>query len=1261
MKKTIIIFLLLLTGIDTYAQSAHWTCDDHAFEYSMTAYIQIQSGDALIDNLEDFEVATFCGDECRGVATVLDNPNCYYLRLRSNSTDGETMVVKCYSRSRNIEYPATATILFTADQLYNYPSSPLVIDLGALDAMVNVPIDGNGSVTGAGEHYTHTTVTLTATPDYGYHFEGWIEGEDTLSVDTAYEFTLTANRTIAAHFAPNVHNVRFVANDIEFQSDNLAFGSPIVPPTQVSITGHTFKGWQDVPAAMPDSDIVIIGTFTPNRYALIYIVDGEEVKSDSITYATDITPLPEPVKKGHTFSGWSEIPATMPAQDVIIEGWFVINRYILTYIVDGKLVQRDSVTFNAPITPLAEPNKEGYTFSGWSEIPKEMPDSDVVVTGVFTINSHFVYYYVEGNVWHRDSLTYGALIAPPSQTPVKDGYTFTGWSGLVETLPDSDVTAVAQFSKNPLTVFFTKDVSVMLTPGQVNKITIDRDTVTAFAANMGYDISHLRLQFYADEEHKTLVPVGSGNWISSNGVLTTQEVAPLFVSITTDENTVTLTNTNNKSLVKVGDKYDVPVFITDTTGTRAYQVNIGVTIIAERYAVNYFVDGEFYQADSLAYNVPVTLIANPIREGYTFSGWSEPPTKMPAADVTVTGSFSINSYKLTYIVDGEVYKADSVAFATELQSEPQPEKEGYTFSGWSEFPATMPSHDVTVTGTFTVNSYILRYYVDGEAYDSISVTYGEAIVPIAEPTREGKTFSGWIGVPETMPAHDVNVAGTFATDMYLVTFIIDGDVLKADSVTFGLPIEAPTPEREGYTFSGWSEIPSTMPAHDVTITGSFAINSYKLTYIVDGEEYKADSVTYATTLTPLSEPTKEGYTFSGWSEIPVTMPAHDVSIIGTFKVNPTHETEDAVLAYDEEKGGYEFTGIKEPENKETTVPREVNGIPVVSVPEGTFAGNTQMQVLTWDSEASVDAKCFDEPEEHGNLLVFVSSDANVSYEGNVIRCIQMPDSTTRYEAEKIALYDGRPITNPVPFTAKYISITKEFSKETIIGSTSGWETIVVPFDVDSITTEDGQLIAPFGSDALTNRHFWLAKMDIDAGFVKVTRIRANVPYIISMPNNERYTEEYRISGKVTFHGTNVEVQPTANATSNAGPLFGLVPTYQEVAAADSVFVLNDEPYEADGITWPAGSVFVRSIRAARPFEAYTYANASNGGNVKGYIPLDEMATGIKGINQWSMVNGQWSIANGAGAIYDLSGRRIAGSGSLKKGLYIESGQKVLVK
>ena len=122
-----------------------------------------------------------------------------------------------------------------------------------------------------------------------------------------------------------------------------------------------------------------------------------------------------------------------------------------------------------------------------------------------------------------------------------------------------------------------------------------------------------------------------------------------------------------------------------------------------------------------------------------------------------------------------------------------------------------------------------------------------------------------------------------------------------------------------------------------------------------------------------------------------------------------------------------------------------------------------------------------------------------------------------------------------------------------------------------------------------------------------------------------------------------------------------MPTYQEVAAADSVFVLNDEPYEADGITWPAGSVFVRSSRAARPFEAYTYANASNGGSVKGYIRIDELANGIQRPTPDPSRNG-----GEAGAMYDLSGRRIVNRqlstvNSIKKGLYIKDGQKVLVK
>ncbi len=59
---------------------------------------------------------------------------------------------------------------------------------------------------------------------------------------------------------------------------------------------------------------------------------------------------------------------------------------------------------------------------------------------------------------------------------------------------------------------------------------------------------------------------------------------------------------------------------------------------------------------------------------------------------------------------------------------------------------------------------------------------------------------------------------------------------------------------------------------------------YTLTYMVDGEVYKTSQVAEGSTITPEPAPTKEGYEFSGWSTIPATMPAEDVTITGTFSL-----------------------------------------------------------------------------------------------------------------------------------------------------------------------------------------------------------------------------------------------------------------------------------------------------------------------------------------------------------------------------------------
>ena len=244
------------------------------------------------------------------------------------------------------------------------------------------------------------------------------------------------------------------------------------------------------------------------------------------------------------------------------------------------------------------------------------------------------------------------------------------------------------------------------------------------------------------------------------------------------------------------------------------------------------------------------------------------------------------THKLIYVVDGEEFKSYDIEEGESITPEAEPTKEGYTFSGWSEIPETMPAKDVTVTGTFTINKYKLTYMVDGSEYKSYDVEYGASITPEETPTKEGYTFSGWSEIPETMPAKDVTVTGTFTAitvTKYILSYKVDDEVYKTYELEEGAAITPePAPTKEGYTFSGWSDIPATMPANDVTVTGTFTINKYKLTYLVDGIEYKNYDVEYGASITPEPAPTKDGYTFSGWSDIPETMPANDVVVTGSF-------------------------------------------------------------------------------------------------------------------------------------------------------------------------------------------------------------------------------------------------------------------------------------------------------------------------------------------------------------------------------------------
>ena len=541
-----------------------------------------------------------------------------------------------------------------------------------------------------------------------------------------------------------------------FKNDETADILTKKPTLTTSVTSSSEPGTFDIVASGAEAQNYEIsyvkGTLTinPGIYKLIYMVDGEVYKTYDVVYDTAITPEAEPTKEGYTFSGWSEIPETMPAHDVTVTGTFSINSYKLTYTVDGEVYKTYDLEYGATITPEAEPTKEGYNFSGWSEIPATMPAHDVTVTGSFSKGQYKLIYMLDGQTYKTISYDYGDAITP-EPAPIREGYTFSGWSEIPATMPAHDVTVTGTFSINS-------------------------------------------------------------------------------------------------------------------------------------YKLTYVVDGVEYKSYDIEYGATITPEVEPTKEGYTFSGWSEIPETMPAHDVTVTGTFSINKYKLTYTVDGEVYKTYEMEYGATITPEAEPSKEGYTFSGWSTIPTTMPAYDVTITGSFTKGAYKLTYMLDGVVYKTISYDYGDAITPEPAPTKEGYTFSGWSEIPETMPAHDVMVTGTFSINKYKLTYTVDGEVYKTYEMEYGATITPEVePAKEGYTFSGWSTIPATMPAYDVTVTGTFKVNKYKVNYFVDNNPYYTDMVEYGAIITPPNVPEREGYDFA-WVYIPDTMPAYDISIYGQYTI-----------------------------------------------------------------------------------------------------------------------------------------------------------------------------------------------------------------------------------------------------------------------------------------------------------------------------------------------------------------------------------------
>ena len=132
MKKLACLMLMLLAVNVALAQeSSGWTVNPHDYQYDMTVYGSLVVDEVTVTSLENYEIAAFVGDECRGLAEV-NSQGGYtwlYIRVRSNVASGETVKFKIYEKTEGKAFNAVETVDFASNGLVGMPSQPVTLTL----------------------------------------------------------------------------------------------------------------------------------------------------------------------------------------------------------------------------------------------------------------------------------------------------------------------------------------------------------------------------------------------------------------------------------------------------------------------------------------------------------------------------------------------------------------------------------------------------------------------------------------------------------------------------------------------------------------------------------------------------------------------------------------------------------------------------------------------------------------------------------------------------------------------------------------------------------------------------------------------------------------------------------------------------------------------------------------------------------------------------------------------------------------------------
>ena len=341
----------------------------------------------------------------------------------------------------------------------------------------------------------------------------------------------------------------------------------------------------------------------------------------------------------------------------------------------------------------------------------------------------------------------------------------------------------------------------------------------------------------------------------------------------------------------------------------------GIIFATHPYEIKYDLKGGMFEGENNTSYTFITeefTITNPIKEGYTFVGWTGTDVETPVKNLTVPqwsagdkefiANWQANDYIVEFLPNGGSMDTTSmvVTFDKNVQL-PYPVKTGYNFLGWYygnnkvENGAWKIPSSITLSSQWEAIQYIVTLDANGGTVSntSITATYDQEF-NLPTPTRTGYGFLGWYNEDTLIESgiwnidSDVTLKAQWLANSNTIILNANGGTVSSAYITatYDQEFTLPTPTRTGYTFEGWFNGDTQYfsgtwnELNDITLVAKWTANTYNITYTDTTEnrgyvtvtfDYKyTDSTPYSVTLTNGETleypeiPTLSGYAFTGW-------------------------------------------------------------------------------------------------------------------------------------------------------------------------------------------------------------------------------------------------------------------------------------------------------------------------------------------------------------------------------------------------------------